>query len=160
MKLFRRIQYIFQSRRNDADLAEELAFHHAMKQAEYEAEGLSAVNARSAAARDLGNMTQAREEARQVWISRYLEAFWQDVRYGARTLLQNPGFTAVALIALTFGIGLNAVLFTVFNAVTLQPWSVRDAKSVVSLFRYANTPGQPAHYSGYSHASAVFLNEN
>jgi predicted permease len=62
-----------------------------------------------------------------------MDGFLQDVRYGARTLVRQPGFTLVALLALVLGIGLNTSLFTAFDAIALRPWPVRDPARVVTI---------------------------
>src|ERR1700685_1414911 len=59
---------------------------------------------------------------------------WQDLKYGARTLARNPGFTAVALLSLGLGIGANTAIFTLTNAVFLRPLPVEDPGRVVELF--------------------------
>src|SRR6516162_2088164 len=93
MKLLRRIRYFLQQRRMERELAEELEFHRSLS---------------GAAA--MGNMTLAREDARAVWIWPWLQSVWQDLCYGIRGLLRQPGFTMPALFALGSAIGINASL--------------------------------------------------
>jgi putative ABC transport system permease protein len=64
-----------------------------------------------------------------------LESLWQDIRQAVRTLRNNPGFTLVALTALTIGIGANASIFSVIDKVLLQPLPYRDPDSIVQIGR-------------------------
>ena len=105
MRLLRRLRDILFQRRAEAELAEELEFHRSMN--------------REAGA--VGNITQAREDARAVWIRPWVQSVWQDTAYALRNLRRQPGFTLVALTTLGLAIGLNTSLFTVFNLIALRP---------------------------------------
>jgi macrolide transport system ATP-binding/permease protein len=61
------------------------------------------------------------------------DEMFQDLRYGARMLLKQPGFSAVVLLTLALGIGVNTAFFTVFNALVLKPLPVKDADSIVEV---------------------------
>jgi putative ABC transport system permease protein len=63
-----------------------------------------------------------------------METVWQDVRYAIRTLLKKPGFTAVAVLSLTLGIGANTTIFTLVKAVFLQSMPVKDAGRVMFIY--------------------------
>jgi predicted permease len=72
-----------------------------------------------------------------LWLQpeRWEDEMIQDLRYGVRMLLKNPGFTVVAALTLALGIGVNTALFTLFNAVALRPLPVKDAGSIVKVYR-------------------------
>lgn len=90
-----------------------------------------------------------------------------DVRYAIRTLAKSPGFAAVAVLALAFGIGVNSAIFTLLNAITLRPVPVRDAAEVVTVYqvsqgqRSRNVHGSRAYlsypeYAAYRDQNHVF----
>jgi len=70
-----------------------------------------------------------------VWRWNWLENLLQDVRYGMRMLVKNPGFTAVVVLTLALGIGANTAIFSVVNGVLLSPLPFPNAKRVVSMFQ-------------------------
>ncbi len=63
-----------------------------------------------------------------------MEALLQDIRYGARMLLKNPGFAVVAILTLALGIGANTAIFTVVNTVLLHPINVHDPDRIMGIF--------------------------
>jgi putative ABC transport system permease protein len=129
--LFRRLARWFTHGRVQDDIAAEMEFHRAAHQRALENNGLPARDAENESRRMMGNLTLAREDARGVWLAPWLESICQDVAYAIRALWRQPGFTLLAMGALTAGIGLNVSLFTVYTALAMKPWAVREPARVV-----------------------------
>ncbi|HEY1758590.1 MAG TPA: ABC transporter permease [Bryobacteraceae bacterium] len=120
----------------ERELAREIEGHLTLLQENFERRGLPPEEARLAAKREYGGIEQAKELHRAERSFVWVEQFFKDVRYGWINLLRNPGFTLVAVTALALGIGVNATIFGIYNAVALKQLPVADPGRVVRLERW------------------------
>ncbi len=124
---------IFRSKEIASDLDDEIRTHIAMEVDENLEGGMEPEEARHAARRAFGNVELVKEDSRGTWLYRWADDFQKDIRFGVRMLLKNRGFSAIAVISLALGFGLNTTIFTVVNAILLNPLPVRDAARLVQL---------------------------
>jgi putative ABC transport system permease protein len=118
-------------RRTDEDFGEEIQANIALDIDRLMAEGMSSDEARSAALRAFGNVTRAQERFYESRRLMWLDDLQRDVRYALRTFVKNPGFTAVAIVTLGLGIGVNNTLFIVVNAVCLRGLPIERPERVL-----------------------------
>ena len=97
------------------------------------ARGMSHESARRAARMALGPPAVVREKIRDVGWESIVDSIRQDVRYAARSLRKSPGFTAVAILTLAFGIGGSTAIFSLVDPILLDSLPVRDPESLVAV---------------------------
>jgi predicted permease len=125
-----------------------MEFHIESMTQDLAAQGMSEAEARTAAHRKFGNMTQKSEEARTTWIARWISDLTQDLRHAFRGMRRDAGFTAFTILIAGLGIGASSTVFSVVNALLLRPLPFRDPGRLVSISngnQYTNT--QTEHYS-------------
>src|SRR5262245_47818755 len=149
------------------ELSEEIQAHLDEKVAELVADGMSKEEARQTALREFGNVSLTQEKSLDVRAWPLVENLLWDIRYGLRTLRNNPVFTVVALLTISIGIAANTTVFTVVNSVLLRPLPYPHAEELVALHQAA--PGaegladfenglllSPSMYFTYSEQNRTF----
>ncbi len=130
-RILRKLCWLTQRSRKEADLREELQFHLEEEAAQIEAAGMVTEQSKWAARRELGNIALLMEDTRAMWGWTSLELFRQDLRFGVRMLRKNPGFSAAVVLSLALGIGANTAIFSLLNAVVLRPLPVAAPQELV-----------------------------
>ena len=112
--IIRRLLYLLRFRRHVSDLDEEMAFHRALS-------GPAA----------FGNATLAREDARAVWLSPWVESIGQDVRYAVRALRRQPVFAACAIVIVALGTGAVTGVFGLLDGLMVRSLPVERPDRLV-----------------------------
>ncbi len=133
MSLLRRLRDTFRPDRIDTEIDQEFQFHFEQRVDDLIAAGATPAEARSQAARLFGNRAHLRESTRDRDLLEPLRSLLQDLRFAARNLRRSPGFTAVAVLSLAFGIGVNACIFTMVHGILLEKLPVPDPSRIVQV---------------------------
>ena len=129
-----RLSALVRSRQMNREIDDEISSHLAEATDEYIRQGLSPEEARQAARRSFGGVTQTTEVYRQVRSFVWLEDLMRDVRHACRTLGKSPAFTTAAAATLALAIGANTTMFSVLNAVLLRPLPYRAPEQLAMLW--------------------------
>src|SRR6266700_419723 len=117
-----RLRSFFLPNQVDEEMRDELREHLEQQIKENVAKGMSLEEARYSAVRTLGGITQIEQQCRDARGGSVLEDLVQDLRYGFRQLCRSPGFSALAILCLTLGIGANATVFSWVEGILFRPY--------------------------------------
>jgi predicted permease len=143
-------------RKLDADLDDEVRAHLEFALEENVRRGMTEDEARTAAKRAFGGVTQVKEAYRTKRGVPIVERMWRDMRFGIRQLRRSPGFTVTAVLTLALGIGAVTSVFSVVDTVLLKPFAFRDPERLVVLREAeegteSGTRVMPVNYRHFMH---------
>src|SRR6202030_3033712 len=149
-----------------AQLEDEIQSHLQMAASDRVERGESPKKARQAVHREFGNVGLVQQVTRDQWGWRWLEGLLQDLRYGARMLRQNPGFTFTAVLTLALGIGANTAIFSVVYTVLMKNLPYPQSDRLVMVYEDVRLPNyqnernepSPGNFSDWAKQNAIFEN--
>src|SRR5437762_528429 len=155
---FSRLLGLFQKNKRDAEMTEEMQAHLDLLIERNIAAGMLPHEARNAALRQFGGIEQVKEWAREqrVWLS--ADDFLQDLRFGLRMLRRSPGFSILAILCLTLGIGTNAAVFSWIEGILIRPYPLVAHQD--RMFALGGTTRGATEGHGLSYPDFVDLEKN
>jgi predicted permease len=155
-----RIKGMFGKNRRDNELDDEVQSHLEGLTEENIRRGMKPKEARHAARREFGGVEQTKELYRERRGLPFLETLFHDIRFGARVLAKNPGFTIVAVLTLALGVGANTAIFSIVKAVLLRGLPFKDPARLVrvneSVAKGGRSPVAYPNYQDWRAQNSVF----
>src|SRR5258708_10925661 len=129
-----RLRNLFRKAQVERETDQELRFHVDREMAEHVSNGLSPEDARRTALLEFGGVEQFKQDCREARGANRIESLLADLRYGFRSLRKSPGFTVVSVLTLALGIGANAAIFSMVNALLLHPYNFQSLDTLVRVW--------------------------
>ena len=155
---FSRLLGLFQKNRREAEMAEEMQAHIDLLTIRNIAAGMTPDEARNAALRQFGGVEQAKEVAREQRMWRWADEFLQDIRFGARMLRRTPGFSILAILCLTLGIGTNAAALSWIEGILIRPYPLVSHQD--RMFAFIGTTRGVEGHNGLSYPDFLDFEKN
>src|ERR1700736_4358534 len=157
-----RFRSLAKRQRVETELDKELRYHVERQTEENIAAGMNAREAREAASRMFGGVSQIEKQCRDMRQTQYLENFVQDLRYAVRMLGKSPAFTVVIVLTLALSIGANSAIFSVVDWVLLKPLPYPQAERIARVFyrsmSYPKFPANPWDFLDFRARNRSFEN--
>src|ERR1700722_17585430 len=162
-----RFRALFRRRSVEAELDEELRFHFENEVEKHKSRGVAPEEARRRARLSFGGHDQIMEDCREARGTTFLESCLHDLRYGLRFLGKNPGFSLIAALTLSLGVGASAIIYSLVDTILLRPLPDPNAGRVATLWQAAPTgsifgtesiPGEPLEFRLLAKTSGAFQN--
>jgi predicted permease len=143
---------LFRRRDAEQDLDEEVRAYATLLADEKMKSGMNSEQASRNARIELGGVEQVKEQVREARAGHVIESFWRDLRIAIRSLRKKPGFTVVVVLSLALGIGANAAIFSLIDAIVFRPLPVPRASEVIAIDTAAS---KLTRYGGSSYLDYV-----